>query len=219
VARRSRRDEADRGIGHGAELQQRHAADAAIAELGLLHSLVTSRTSLVAVDETPGRPAGTPLTREDLPINLPAGWDFDALFGGEAARAALANAGTMAARAAEQADGLNLPQTATGFGATMGGGLFLLIVGAAGLVVLRRLPGKCVMAAPAFGRRGIALIGLCCLGLARIAAGAVIPVKAVAAQILPERAFDRSVSTRRARKPWPWPTWPLPRGSACPGWG
>ena len=67
-------------------------ANAAIARLGLDFHIVTSQTSLVAVDETPARPDDTPLRREDLPINLPAGWDFDLLFGGDAARAALANA-------------------------------------------------------------------------------------------------------------------------------
>ena len=38
-------------------------------------------TSLVAVDKTPARPAGTPLTRADVPLNLPHGWDFDKVFG------------------------------------------------------------------------------------------------------------------------------------------
>jgi Ca-activated chloride channel family protein len=35
------------------------------------------------VDETPSRPAGEHLTRADVPLNLPAGWDFDKVFGGE----------------------------------------------------------------------------------------------------------------------------------------
>ena len=109
-----------------------------IAELGLTHSLVTRQTSLVAIDETPVRPAGEMLTREELPINLPAGWDFDTLFGGDAARAALANQNTLAARAAEQAKALELPQTATDYGAAMRNGFVLLALGVAGLVLLRR---------------------------------------------------------------------------------
>ena len=56
-----------------------------------------------------------------------------------------------------------------------------------------------------FGR-GLAalLIALSLAGMARIAAGAMIPAKAAVAQILLERAFDRSVALRRPVKPWPW---------------
>ncbi|BAT61663.1 vault protein inter-alpha-trypsin [Variibacter gotjawalensis] len=57
------------------------AADAAILKLALEHSLVTRLTSLVAIDETPSRPAGTRLTRTEVPLNLPEGWDFDLVFG------------------------------------------------------------------------------------------------------------------------------------------
>jgi len=113
-------------------------ADAQIADIGLASGIVTSQTSLVAIDETPSRPAGQGLVREDLPINLPAGWDFDTLFGGEARAAALRNADTMAARAAEQATGIDLPQTATDFAATIAQGLALLLIGLGGLIALRR---------------------------------------------------------------------------------
>jgi Ca-activated chloride channel homolog len=109
-----------------------------IAQLGLTHSLVTRQTSLVAIDETPVRPAGEMLTREELPINVPAGWDFDTLFGGEAARAAIANQNTLAARAAEQARQFDLPQIAADYGVAIRNGLILLMLGAAGLVLLRR---------------------------------------------------------------------------------
>jgi len=115
------------------------AADAQIAEIGIQHAIVTSQTSLVAIDETPVRPAGETLSREDLPVNLPAGWDFDTLFGGAAAQAAIANSNTLAARAAEQqAKGLDLPQTATGFAATLASGLLMLVMGLAGFGWLRR---------------------------------------------------------------------------------
>jgi Ca-activated chloride channel family protein len=100
-------------------------ADAQIAAIGLASGIVTSQTSLVAIDETPSRPAGQGLTSEDLPINLPAGWDFDTLFGGKA-------------RAAEQATGLDLPQTATDFATTIAQGLALLLIGLGGLFLLRR---------------------------------------------------------------------------------
>jgi Ca-activated chloride channel homolog len=52
-----------------------------ILALALDHHLVTSLTSLVAVDKTPSRPDGARLARTDLPLNLPAGWDFDKVFG------------------------------------------------------------------------------------------------------------------------------------------
>ena len=54
-----------------------------IVGLALEHHLVTTFTSLVAVDRTPTRPDGARLSRADLPLNLPAGWEFDKVFGGE----------------------------------------------------------------------------------------------------------------------------------------
>lgn len=56
-------------------------ADKAILALALQHQLVTRLTSLVAVDATPRRPDGVPLKVSELPINLPAGWDYAKLFG------------------------------------------------------------------------------------------------------------------------------------------
>ena len=49
--------------------------------LALDHHLVTRLTSLVAVDKTPGRPEGERLTLAELPLNLPAGWEFEKVFG------------------------------------------------------------------------------------------------------------------------------------------
>ena len=57
--------------------------DNRILGLALEHHLVSRLTSLVAVDATPTRPEGARLTRAQLPLNLPAGWDFDKLFGTE----------------------------------------------------------------------------------------------------------------------------------------
>jgi Ca-activated chloride channel homolog len=62
-------------------------ADRRILALALDHHLVTRLTSLVAIDKTPSRPDGVHLSRAELPLNLPAGWDFDKLFGGERAPA------------------------------------------------------------------------------------------------------------------------------------
>jgi Ca-activated chloride channel family protein len=60
-------------------------ADQRVLALALEHHLVTRLTSLVAVDQTPSRPEGARLTRADVPLNLPAGWEFDKVFGGERA--------------------------------------------------------------------------------------------------------------------------------------
>ncbi len=56
-------------------------ADKAVLALALEHQLVTRLTSLVAVDKTPSRPDGETLKLAELPLNLPAGWDFDKVFG------------------------------------------------------------------------------------------------------------------------------------------
>ncbi len=56
-------------------------ADKSVLSLALEHQLVTRLTSLIAVDQTPSRPDGQPLKLVNLPINLPAGWDFEKVFG------------------------------------------------------------------------------------------------------------------------------------------
>ncbi|WP_341646942.1 marine proteobacterial sortase target protein [Thauera sp. SDU_THAU2] len=52
-----------------------------IVELALAHRLVSRYTSLVAVDKTPVRPAAAPLQGGRLPLNLPAGWQYEKVFG------------------------------------------------------------------------------------------------------------------------------------------
>ncbi len=126
--------EADRTLGQIKD----EAADSQIADIGLASSLVTSQTSLVAVDETPARPAGVRLLREDLPIDLPAGWDFDTLFGGASGEAAIRNAGALAAHAEEPSTLLTLPKTATGFFGVIAEGLAMLVAGVLGLILARR---------------------------------------------------------------------------------
>ncbi|AWW73876.1 marine proteobacterial sortase target protein [Erythrobacter sp. KY5] len=106
-------------------------ADTSIEELGMAFHLVTSRTSLVAVDDTPTRPEGATLTREELPLLLPAGWDFDHLFGGRMANAA--DWDTLAdAMSEEERQRLELPNTSTGYVLTLALGLLLLLAGALG---------------------------------------------------------------------------------------
>ncbi len=111
------------------------SADIAVTDIGLKYSLVTSMTSLVAVDETPSRPAGEALKEEDLPINLPDGWSFERLFGGHTAKAAVAND---AAIAAMEVQLFPLPQTATNYAARLFGGLLAFIIGAFGFISIRR---------------------------------------------------------------------------------
>ena len=114
-------------------------ADEEIADIGLDHSLVTSQTSLIAEDrKDPRRPANEPLTREELPLNLPAGWDFDKLIGGEAARLAMTNAAAHGSSVADTAEAVELPETATNFAATLANGLLLALIGGLGLLWQRR---------------------------------------------------------------------------------
>ena len=47
-------------------------------------------------------------------------------------------------------------------------------------------------------------VAFACAGALRFATGATVPAKAVVAQILLERAFDRSIAAHAPQKPWPW---------------
>ncbi|KQT58143.1 marine proteobacterial sortase target protein [Methylobacterium sp. Leaf456] len=105
-------------------------ADAAILRLALDHGLTTRLTSLVAIDATPRRPHNARLASADLPLNLPAGWDFEALFGSnsEAAPPRQRRAGLSPAQYAA-APSVPLPQTATDFELRALAGLVLLGLG------------------------------------------------------------------------------------------
>ena len=118
-------------------MSEEQAADA-IARLGLDFSLVSRETSLVAVDRTPSRPPGARLTEEELPLNLPHGWDFDHLFGRDAPGGP---AGT--ATPEDQAEPLDLPQGGTDAAALMRGGAILLLLALTGLAALRRRRPAC----------------------------------------------------------------------------
>jgi Ca-activated chloride channel family protein len=134
-------------------------ADALVLALALDHHLVTRLTSLVAVDKTPSRPEGAHLTRAELPVNLPAGWDFDTLFGerkgpdmrktpdtrradaGQTMNAASFRAHAQAALprpVVTATGGANLPQTATDAELRMWFGLALLMASGMLLFVRRR---------------------------------------------------------------------------------
>jgi Ca-activated chloride channel family protein len=123
-------------------------ADKTILALALEHQLVTRLTSLVAVDKTPSRPEGAPLKLSELPINLPAGWDFEKVFGerpqtvptqlrerhADASRQATARRPMPAA----QPDVVRLPKTATLAELKMIAGLALLLLSLVLFVFNRR---------------------------------------------------------------------------------
>ena len=115
------------------------SADRMIEALGMMHHLVTSRTSLVAVDETPARPAGQTLREEELPLLLPEGWDFASLFGTARSSHPIDEA------AAEAAEDMLLEQGSLNFSAPLRSGLLILLAGMILLVLARR-----------YGRRDVA---------------------------------------------------------------
>ena len=115
------------------------------------HQLVSRLTSLVAVDKTPSRPAGEPLKLTDLPINLPAGWDFAKVFGergqlpvppterrADAGKARMHLASLKRPGVVPAPNSITLPKTATDAELKMLAGLILLAVGLGLLVVNRR---------------------------------------------------------------------------------
>jgi Ca-activated chloride channel family protein len=55
---------------------------AAVVEVALAHHLVSKYTSLVAVDVTPTLPEGAATASSAMPVNLPDGMSYDAIFGG-----------------------------------------------------------------------------------------------------------------------------------------
>ncbi|MGY8663602.1 marine proteobacterial sortase target protein [Bradyrhizobium sp. UFLA05-109] len=124
-------------------------ADKAILRLALEHQIVTRLTSLVAVDKTPSRPEGEPLKLSELPINLPAGWDFEKVFGERPQqvpvqlkeRHADASGQPPARRPTPAAaDTVRLPKTATSAELKMIAGLIVLLLSLVLFVFNRRQP-------------------------------------------------------------------------------
>jgi Ca-activated chloride channel homolog len=118
------------------------AANAQVLQIALTHQIVSSQTSLIAVDKSPKRPAGEKLTRADVPLNLPAGWNFDKVFGTDkpvltpkqrdAAAAFMQLASTDRPITSNQAlaDHVQLPQTATPAGLFMIISLLMMVMAA-----------------------------------------------------------------------------------------
>jgi len=52
-----------------------------IETVALEHHLVSSQTSLIAIDKTKSRPDGQGVASVDMPVNLPEGWVYDKVFG------------------------------------------------------------------------------------------------------------------------------------------
>jgi Ca-activated chloride channel family protein len=123
----ARRKITDAEMAHRLGQASAEESDKRILALALEHHIVSRLTSLVAVDVTPSRPEGARLTRAQLPLNLPAGWEFDKVFGVERRsnengapalpplerRADAGNLATLAAAAGSQSAGVTLPKTAT----------------------------------------------------------------------------------------------------------
>ncbi|AGB75713.1 MULTISPECIES: marine proteobacterial sortase target protein [Rhizobium] len=128
-------------------------ADKRILQLALDHHLVTRLTSLVAVDTKRLRPTNAPLTQADIPLQLPAGWDYNKLLGIDATRDAKAD--TRHLQAADKSRGVDddaelepisapaqasvpLPQTATPGMLLILQGLLALLCGASLLFLASR---------------------------------------------------------------------------------
>ena len=129
--------------------------DASILKLALDHSLISRLTSLVAVDVTPSRQEGDTLTRANVPLNLPEGWDFDKVFGpntGGVSPAHQSSSNAIPAEALREASiaddvptaskrSVRLPQTATlAEVKLMLGGLLLMLAGLLACMRTRFLP-------------------------------------------------------------------------------
>jgi Ca-activated chloride channel family protein len=149
----ARRKIADAEVARTTRQASPENADKAILALALEHQLVTRLTSLVAVDKTPSRPQGEPLKVSELPINLPAGWDFEKVFGersrrpttpterradADDARVQVAALKRIQPVATQMLDSVKLPKTATDAELKMIAGFILLALGLIWLALTRR---------------------------------------------------------------------------------
>ena len=145
----ARRKITDAEMAHRLGQASSEETDQRILALALEHHIVSRLTSLVAVDVmTPSRPAGARLTQAQLPLNLPAGWEFDKVFGVE--RRAKENpapqplerradAGNLTTPvAAGQSASITLPKTATDADLKLMAGCVLLALSL--LLAAGRLP-------------------------------------------------------------------------------
>jgi len=143
----ARRKITDAEMAHRLRQTSADETDKRILALALEHHLVSRLTSLVAVDKTPSRPEDARLTRAELPLNLPAGWEFDKVFGtgrkgGDTPMPQplerRANAGDLLTPVGAVAAAVVLPKTATDAELKLVAGLMLLALSL--LLALRRRP-------------------------------------------------------------------------------
>jgi Ca-activated chloride channel homolog len=136
---------------------QQEEADRRVLQLSLDNHLVSRLTSLVAIDQTPSRPIGATLKQSELPLNLPAGWDFDKVFGsatgGKALRQPERRADAVDLYLAKgQAEGVILPKTATDASLRLITGVALLLFS---LLIARRAKAIDAPVIAGGGRRSI----------------------------------------------------------------
>ncbi len=124
--------------------------DDQILSVALAHHLVSRLTSLVAVEVTPTRPDGAALDSANVPLNLPAGWDFGKVFGHDGIRSdapmipadalALRKPGAQDANAPKQVErGVPLPNTGTLSDLKLLAGIILVLMGFMVKLVFRRM--------------------------------------------------------------------------------
>ena len=122
-------------------------ADRRILALALEHHLVSRVTSLVAVEKERTRPASEPLSRTEVPLNLPYGWDFEKVFGprgdiggtnADDNAARIIKISTKPVTTEHPAESVDLPQTATFADLFLMLGLGLSLLGFGGLAFVRR---------------------------------------------------------------------------------
>jgi len=119
------------------------AADKQVLAVALEHQLVSSQTSLVAIDNSPKRPPGYVLTRADVPLNLPAGWVWESVFGpkgeGDAPKMQKADEDLLQKASLKKVDAaaapVALPQTATDARLLA---LIAMLLALGGVVLLRK---------------------------------------------------------------------------------
>jgi Ca-activated chloride channel family protein len=122
--------------------------DAQVLKVALDFHLVSRLTSLVAVDVTPSRPEHEDMTSQEMPTNLPAGWDFTKVFGEDPAHPmikASIDPALMTKLAsndkpvvANATDGVELPQTDAGTTLQILLGALLMLSGLMLLVMTRK---------------------------------------------------------------------------------
>ena len=104
---------------------------AKIVEIALQHHLLSEYTALVAIDPQPARPADARLISASVPLNLPAGWRYESVFGDESVTRIIKS------KLHDQQAALALPQTALAIEGRSLIGLLLLLTAAAMAVAFR----------------------------------------------------------------------------------